>query len=154
QHRVDVVHQPIPVSPKETSLLHDLGAPLVIGPMNGGMTYPPAFRRAEGWFASAFTRLGRWAATLANRLLPGKLRADTLIVANERTRQALPRGITGQVVALVENGVDLSLWHEPAREKAAADAPVRFLFVGRLVDWKGVDLLLEAFQQARGRARI
>src|SRR5262245_34374896 len=43
EHDIDVVHQPIPVSPKETSLLHGLGAPVVIGPMNGGMTFPPAF---------------------------------------------------------------------------------------------------------------
>ena len=52
-----------------------------------------------------------------------------------------------------ENGVDLSLWHEVAREKAAVSAPVRFLFAGRLVDWKGVDLLLEAFQQVKSRTQ-
>src|SRR5205085_10853656 len=33
QYRIDVVHQPIPVSPKESSLLYDLGVPVVIGPM-------------------------------------------------------------------------------------------------------------------------
>ena len=35
-----VVHQPIPVSPRFPSLLYGLGAPLVVGPLNGGMEYP------------------------------------------------------------------------------------------------------------------
>ena len=30
-----MIHQPIPVSPREPSLLFGLGAPIVIGPMNG-----------------------------------------------------------------------------------------------------------------------
>jgi hypothetical protein len=41
---VDVVHQPTPVSPRAPSLLVELPAPLVIGPMNGAMEYPPGFR--------------------------------------------------------------------------------------------------------------
>jgi glycosyltransferase involved in cell wall biosynthesis len=142
-HCITVVHQPIPVSPKETSLLSGLGAPVVIGPMNGGMEYPPGFGRAEGRFASLFTHLGRRLAPLVNRFLPGKLQATTLLVANERTRRALPPGVRGRVVELVENGVDLGLWRET--DTSPRDGPVRFLFVGRLVDWKAVDLLLDAF---------
>ena len=41
---IDVVHQPTPISPRVPSLLVDLPAPLVIGPMNGAMEYPPGFR--------------------------------------------------------------------------------------------------------------
>jgi glycosyltransferase involved in cell wall biosynthesis len=147
KHRICVVHQPIPVSPKEISILYDMGAPVVIGPMNGGMTYPPGFRRSEGFLTRAFTFLGRPAAHLIHRLLPGKLRAQTLLVANERTRRALPQGVRGRVIDLVENGVDLSLWR-PAEGKREENEPVRFLFVGRLVDWKAVNLLLEAFARA------
>src|SRR5258707_4666094 len=42
---ISVIHQPMPVSPKEPSMMYGLGVPVVIGPMNGGMEYPPAFRR-------------------------------------------------------------------------------------------------------------
>ena len=45
--RIDVIHQPIPVAPRFPSVLFGLGAPVVIGPLNGGMDYPPAFRRSE-----------------------------------------------------------------------------------------------------------
>ena len=41
---IDVVHQPTPISPRAPSLLVNVSAPLVIGPMNGGMEYPPGFR--------------------------------------------------------------------------------------------------------------
>lgn len=145
RHQIDVIHQPIPVSPKETSVLHDLGAPLVIGPMNGGMTYPSGFGHSEGGGGTRVNDIARGFAELLNRLLPGKLRARTLLVANERTSRALPRGARGKVVTLVENGVDLALW-SPREGAQYASGPIRFVFTGRLVDWKAVDLLIEAFQ--------
>jgi len=152
EQRIDVVHQPIPVSPKLSSILHGLGAPIVMGPMNGGMTYPEAFRRFESLSVRTFLRIGRWSAQLMNRLMPGKLRAALLLVANPRTRAALPTGVRGQVVELVENGVDLTLW-QPV-ERPATDGPVRFVFAGRLVDWKAVDLLLEAFARVTTPAKL
>jgi len=150
---ITVVHQPMPVSPREPSMLFGFGVPVVIGPMNGGMDYPPAFRRNRGGVERVLLGLGRASAALLNALMPGKRRAATLLVANERTRAALPAGVCTNVVELVENGVDLSLWQAPtAREDAPDAAVVTFAFMGRLVDWKAVDLLLRAFAQARAQA--
>ncbi|HZL37503.1 MAG TPA: glycosyltransferase family 4 protein [Tepidisphaeraceae bacterium] len=144
EHRINVVHQPIPVSPRESSLLHGLGVPVVIGPMNGGMRYPPGFSGSQGFATRTFMRTGRMFSGLINRLMPGKRRAAVLLVANERTRLALPPGVKGRIVTLVENGVDLSLW-TPRERNAEPAGSTRFVFTGRLVDWKAVDLLLEAF---------
>lgn len=44
---IDVIHQPIPVSPKDPSMLFGLGVPVVMGPMNGGMSFPSAFADME-----------------------------------------------------------------------------------------------------------
>jgi glycosyltransferase involved in cell wall biosynthesis len=137
----------MPVSPREPSMLFGLGAPVVIGPMNGGMDYPPAFRRQRGAMERALLALGRAAASGLNTVMPGKRRAAALLVANARTRRALPAGVCANVVELVENGVDLSLWR-PVGVPAAPAAMPAFAFVGRLVDWKAVDLLLRAFQRA------
>ena len=121
EHSISVVHQPMPVSPKEPSMLFGLGAPVVIGPMNGGMDYPPAFRRQRGGVERILLSLGRASAAILNTLMPGKRRAATLLVANRRTRDALPAGVCANVVEMVENGVDLSLWQPPIviRETAA-----------------------------------
>ena len=43
EHEIDIVHEPAPVSPKQPSMMFALGASVVIGPMNGGMSFPPAF---------------------------------------------------------------------------------------------------------------
>ena len=53
---IDLVHQPIPVSPREPSTLYGLGAPVVIGPMNGNMAFPPPSSPAtSGWPACSTT---------------------------------------------------------------------------------------------------
>ena len=44
-------------------------------------------------------------ASLANWLIPGKRRAAILMVANERTKAALPVSDHSNVVTLLENGV-------------------------------------------------
>ncbi|MCB9634684.1 MAG: glycosyltransferase family 4 protein [Sandaracinus sp.] len=131
-----------PVSPKEPSLLYDLGAPVVIGPMNGGMTYPDAFAEMQGRSTRSLVGVGRLAARSLNRAIPGKLHASTLVAANPRTREALPP-TRGKVIELVENGVDLSLWNPPPAE-ARTEGPPRFVFLGRLVDWKAVDVVIDA----------
>jgi glycosyltransferase involved in cell wall biosynthesis len=148
QHNIDVIHQPIPVSPKEPSIIFDLDAPVIIGPMNGGMNYPPTFQKMQSGFVTSALKVGRLASQLLNRLMPGKALASCLLVANQRTQRALPAGIQGQVIEIVENGVDLSVWRPVHRTKSPEERqqPAKFVFVGRLVDWKAVDLLLIAFQ--------
>ncbi len=152
EHDIDVIHQPMPVSPREPSLLHGLGVPVVIGPMNGAMDYPPAFRRRRGAAERLLVGLGRASSALINRFVPGKRRAAALLVANRRTRDALPAGTSGNVVELVENGVDLGLWRAAVADSGAAPPatePATFVFMGRLVDWKAVELAVHAFGRAR-----
>lgn len=150
---ITVIHQPMPVSPREPSLLFGLGVPVVIGPLNGGMNYPPAFRHAQGFWETLAVFTSRWLSTLVNWLLPGKRLAALVLVANERTRSALPRGVFSRLGPVVENGVDLAIWsrRQPATEKASSSI-TRFVFMGRLVDWKGVALLLRAFERAAAQA--
>lgn len=151
---ITVIHQPMPVSPKEPSLIYDLGAPVIIGPMNGGMDYPPAFQTMQKRFEFISLWLGRRAANVMNRLMPGKKKAALLLVANERTKQALPSCLKGvRVDLLVENGVDLSLWKDVPRTNVHSVADTtHYVFLGRLVDWKAVDLMLTAFAQAAQQA--
>jgi glycosyltransferase involved in cell wall biosynthesis len=138
------VHQPIPVSPRFPSLLANFGVPVVIGPMNGGMEYPPAFRRSDSLLVRASVFLARRLSDWASTIFPGKKYASILLVANERSRQALPSCARGKVLMLSENGVDLATWSLPRSHTGLTHQPARFVFIGRLIGWKGVDLLIEA----------
>jgi glycosyltransferase involved in cell wall biosynthesis len=149
---IDIVHQPIPVSPKMPSLMYRLGVPVVIGPLNGGMEYPPAFRREQGLLAHFALLLGRAIGNLFNLFIPGKRLARLILVANARTKNALPVGVKGQVVELVENGVDFHIWQKEISARGA-DGPIRFVFIGRLIDWKAVEIVLEALHRLQGQIK-
>jgi glycosyltransferase involved in cell wall biosynthesis len=155
EQAISVIHQPIPVSPKEPSLIFGMKVPVIMGPMNGGMHYPPGFLKLQTRTERLALATGRGLADFMNYLLPGKREAAMLLVANERTRAALPRGVCKNVVMLVENGVDLALWSVPrSSAKESTSAAARFVFMGRLVDWKAVDLLLLAFKRASAQTAM
>jgi glycosyltransferase involved in cell wall biosynthesis len=130
-----------------------VGAAVVIGPLNGGMEYPEAFRRERSVLSSFAFTFARWLANFVNVLIPGKRRADVILVANRRTREALPRGITGRIVELVENGVDFSIWQQRSIRKERNDL-IQFVFVGRLIDWKALDVVLEAMRRLHGHLPV
>jgi glycosyltransferase involved in cell wall biosynthesis len=149
EHGIQLVHQPTPVSPRAPSFLSGFGIPVLIGPMNGGMQYPTAFRHDESKFTRAFVAAGRAGAELANRIIPGKKYARMLLVANQRTKDALPSCAQGEIAVLSENGADLDLWMLRQDAAPRGDHPM-FLFVGRLVDWKRLDIALHALARLPG----
>lgn len=150
RNSIDLVHQPIPVSPRFPSVMVNLGAPIVIGPMNGGMEYPPAFRRDESLLTRLAVSLGRRFSDAANTIFSGKKRAQVLLVANRRTQDALPSPVRGKIIRFPENGVDLATFGASVlaeSETSTTETMSKFLFVGRLVDWKHVDIAIEAISQ-------
>lgn len=149
-HDIDVVLQPVPISPKTPSHMYGLGAPVVIGPMCGGLELPPAFRHLDGPISTMAVRFARWLTPVLHWLAPGKLQADALIVGNKRTAGALPSGTKGRVFEVVESGADLDRW-EPKTYPVPTGRPVRFVFCGRLVDWKGAQYLVKAFGRIAGK---
>jgi glycosyltransferase involved in cell wall biosynthesis len=53
--------------------------------------------------------------------------------------------VRGKIIELVENRVDFSVWRSDSSLSKAATGQVHFIFLGRLIDSKAVDLVLEAF---------
>ena len=145
EHQIDVVHEVTPVSAKFPSLMFGLGAPIVMGPLNAAVKFPLAFRSRQNPTIDLLIAMGYQCVDFFNRLLPGKIKAETVLVANDRTKQALPAGVQGKIIELVENGVDFSVWRSESTPSKQPDRQVHFVFLGRLEDWKAVDLLLEAF---------
>jgi len=146
--KIDVVLEPAPISPKGLSFMYDVGVPVVIGPLCGGMNFPPAFADLDSLTTRGFVVLGRYVSQLANRLVPGKIKADVLLTANASTVKALPAGYRGRVVSLFESGVDLDIWKPSDADATRPDGSVHFAFSGAFVDWKGLQYLVPAFATA------
>jgi glycosyltransferase involved in cell wall biosynthesis len=147
RERADIVHETTPISPKAPSAMYGLGVPVVAGPLSGAMDFPPAFQHLQSRTARLVERGGRAVSHLANRLVPGRIRAESLVVANEQSLKALPRGYKGKVYeGISEVSVDLKVWKLGGQASREADGLVRFSYLGRLVGWKAVDLLLDAFK--------
>lgn len=140
---IDVLHQPTPISPGLPSLMYGFGCSVVCGPMATNPGWPPALRSRLHQVSSLLARPLWWLVRLGHVLAPGKRRARTLVAANRQTADIL-RWVTGGHVPVqtsLENAVE-DFWFETTN-RADPQTP-RFVFVGRLVDWKGVDLLVEA----------
>jgi glycosyltransferase involved in cell wall biosynthesis len=144
--KIDLIHEPAPVSPKQPSMMFALGVPVIIGPMNGGMVFPKPFKYMAGNFERALQRIVRFASHIFNIVTPGKLLASRLLVANQRTKDALPYFYFGRVIEIVENAADeISSDDSMQKYKKDPSEKINVLFVGRLVDWKAIDILLEVF---------
>jgi glycosyltransferase involved in cell wall biosynthesis len=145
EQQIDVVHEPTPVSATVPSLRFGLGVPVVIGPLNTAVKFPLAFRSRQNPTIDLLIAIAHQCVDFFNGLLPGQIKAETVLVANDRTQQTRTGQVPGKIIELVENGVDFSVWRSDSSLSKAATRQVHFIFLGRLLDLKAVDLVLEAF---------
>ncbi|MGZ9809040.1 glycosyltransferase family 4 protein [Pseudoroseicyclus sp. H15] len=139
-----LVHRITPLSPTAPSplaaRLAKIGVPFVLGPLNGGVLWPKDFeaeRRAEREWLAPFRA--------AHKALPGRgatfAHAAAVLAGSRHTAGELPRTARDRTIWLPENAVD------PARFPAKpprAPGPLRAVFIGRLVPYKGPDMALAA----------
>ncbi len=141
----DIVHRITPLSPTTPSSiaakLAKLGIPFIIGPLNGGLPWPREFNAAR-------RREREWLSYIrgAYKLLPGyrstRRNAAAIICGSIATLDQMPKWCRDKCVYMPENAIDPARFPEPKAKLAMH--PMRVAFVGRLVPYKGADMLLEA----------
>jgi glycosyltransferase involved in cell wall biosynthesis len=157
-HRVvgfDIVHHVTIGRYWMPSFLTLLPVPFVWGPVGGGESVPPQFRRGLGARGALFevTReCARWIGELDPFVRLTARRSAVALATTEETRRRMAK--LGARSTAVLSQVGLS---EPELERLEGgrtpDAePVRFLSIGRLVSWKGFHLGLSAFARVGGGA--
>jgi glycosyltransferase involved in cell wall biosynthesis len=141
----DVVHRITPLSPTIPSPLaarcRAAGVPFVLGPLNGGLPWPKQFSglRAKEQEWLSYVRE-------AYKLVPGyrstRRNASAIIVGSRATAGQLDAAYRDKAVYIPENAVDPDRFGLQAPDKVTL--PLRIAFVGRLVPYKGPDMLLDA----------
>ena len=149
----DAVHQLTPLSPTLPPRLamrcKSAGVPFVWGPINGGVPWPVGFGKAR-------RREKEWLSYVrgAYKLVPGYRRARrdsaAILIASRDTWGQMPEAYRDRCLYLPENAIDPARFGRSTADRpSAADAvrdgkPIRAVFVGRLVAYKGADVLLDA----------
>lgn len=145
----DIVHRLTPLSPAVPSLIaarcRRAGIPFVLGPINGGLPWPkeyPSLRSREGEWISRFRGLYKympWARSTRKD-------AAAIMVGGRAALQDLDRKWRGKAVYVPENGIDPARFsNAPDRPaQSYAGCPLRVVFLGRLVPYKGCHILIEA----------
>lgn len=134
---------------RHPSFLGYLGIPFVFGPVGGGEDAPLALKKSihgREKLKELLRSLLNKAALFDPFLWAAYARATLILTKTEDTRQALPWPFRHRAIVYPEIGIDAPVGIQPAARQLGE--PLRVLFAGRLLGWKGAHLAIRAIAQA------
>jgi Glycosyltransferase len=134
---------------RHPSFLGYLGIPFIFGPLGGGEDAPLALKRSirgREKLKELLRSLLNKAALFDPFLWAAYAKATLILTKTEDTRQALPWPFRSRAIVYPEIGIDAPAGIQPAARQPGE--PLRVLFAGRLLGWKGAHLAIRAVAQA------
>ncbi len=150
----DIIHAVTPVSPTAATRLHTLKRPLVLGPWNGGLqtlaTFPEIMKQDASWVYS-IRNLGG----MVNFLFGTTRNAAAILTATQATLARIPQQHHQRCHMILENGVDLQLFKPiPWPSPPSSTQPLKIIYVGRFLPFKGLPMLLAAIARLKEKIHI
>ena len=153
----DLVHALTPMMPRYPVKLVKAcrHTPFLLGPVNGGVPFPPGFRetaRKENAHLNFLRTLGRF-------LIPGYRatyrKADRILSGSTYTLNLIKKlfNLADEKISLFyENGIPQGFF-QPSHRPDTKET-IDILFVGRLVPYKGADMAIEAISRLEESLRL
>lgn len=137
---------------RHPSFLGVLGIPFIFGPLGGGEDAPMRLKRSiqgkekiKEVMRSALNKL----ALFDPFLWFAYARSTVILTKTADTRRALPWPFRGRAIVYPEIGIDPV--PKASTCQRGKNEPLRILFVGRLLGWKGAHLAIRALMVVRSR---
>ena len=149
QERFDRVHHVTFASFRQPSFMGRLGIPFIFGPVGGGESMPAQFRRGLPWrnrLSETIRNAGNSLIALDPLMRSTFAKAEVIACTTAETMACVPFAWQAKCVVQPAIGIDDSEIHPPTSGESLA---LQFLFVGRLLYWKGLHLAFGALAQAR-----
>jgi glycosyltransferase involved in cell wall biosynthesis len=148
QVNFDAIHHLTWAGIRAPTFLGSLGPPLIVGPVGGGETSPRSLRDkigARGMTLEWVRDLSNATITLNPLVRKGFHDAAVIFVSTSETQNLFRGTFYNKTVVFSQ----LGLVEFPPVLQRQRSLPLKFLYAGRLLYWKGVHIALRAFAQLR-----
>lgn len=152
----DLVHHVVPVAPRYPNALGCMAKKFILGPTGGGLKVPDSFRQEvegqEEWFLKLrmFDRARFDFDPLLRRTYNA---ADLILLVGSYMYDLLPERYHHKCKVMLEVGVEVNEYKSTRPLSADKNAPLKLLYAGRVVPYKGLIYALRAVQRLPAEAK-
>jgi glycosyltransferase involved in cell wall biosynthesis len=158
RERFELVQHITFVSFRQPSFMGRLGIPFIFGPVGGGESMPLQLRSGlpmRARVAEGIRTAGNWFVTFDPLMRKTYTEARLIACATQETLQSIPARFREKCIVQRAIGIDEAPFKSNTDARSApmanGTASVRFLFVGRLLYWKGLHLAMQALARVKDK---
>lgn len=135
------------VGVRAPSFMGRLGLPFVLGPVSGGECVPKTLRTGMTLTAQwneSLRDVANWMMRFDPVMRSSFRRAESILLATPESRRLIPRAFQDKCTVQLGVGLSREYLGWTRQKRSTPCAILRLLSVGRLLEWKGLDLALHA----------